>query len=234
MKNLIFFLVIIFSTQLTAFKHFVLISAPGSGKGTFSQHLVKKYGYMQICPGDILRDEIRKQTDLGKKIQPIVEAGDYVDKNVVWNLILDKLNEYLKQDKLFILDGFPREKASFEFLHSFLQEHNLVKEVCFVQLTIDDNVCIERILGRLVCPKCFMVYNCKSAKSEKQDICSNCENPLSQRTADTKAIAIKRLQFFHEHIEPIIELAKNFYKVEKINSDNSLEKLRETYEKLII
>jgi len=234
MKLHIFFLLILFTPNLATFKHFVLISAPGSGKGTFSQHMVKKYNYAHICPGDILRDEIRRQTDLGKKIQPIVENGDYVDRNVVWKLISDKLKQVLENGKPFLLDGFPREEDSFKFLHDFLQQHNLKEKVCFVQLTIDDEICIERILNRLVCTTCFMVYNTKSAQSNQQNICGNCESSLSKRTADTKEIAIKRLQFFHKRIEPLIELAKDFYTVEKINAHDSLLNLEKAYETLIV
>ncbi len=195
---------------------------------------MEKYGYKHICPGDIFRNKIRKQTTLGKKIQNIVEKGEYVDKKIVCNLISRKLKKILKQNKYFILDGFPRAKVSFEFLHKFFKEHNLTKDICFLQLLSDDKVCVKRILERLVCPTCFKVYNRGSAKSKHQKKCNNCETNLVTRKADTKKIAKKRLEYFHSVIEPLINLARNFYEVKIIKTECSLNKLKEKYEKLAI
>jgi len=232
-KKLIFLLIIFFSCQLAALKNFVLISAPGSGKGTFSQYLVEKYGYVHVCPGDMFRDEISRKTDFGKHIEPIVANGDYIDKTIVCKLMAAHLEKILEEGKKFILDGFPREEYSFNFLHNFFEKHSLTGDVCFLQFEADDDVCKERILGRVVCPQCFMVYNKESARIKESVVCDNCGSSLIARLADNQRIAEKRLRYFHSEIEPLLEMVKRFYEVIRIEAACSRSELEEKYVQLI-
>ena len=147
MKN-IFLACTLAATSLLAKNNFVLIAAPGTGKGTFSQHLVKTHGYVQICPGDIFRAEIEARTDLGKQIQPMVERGDYVDESIVCRLIGDRLSQALSVGKAFIIDGFPRSIVSLEFLQRLLEEKGVAISTLFVQFIAKDELCIDRIATR--------------------------------------------------------------------------------------
>jgi adenylate kinase len=119
LKKLLLLIYLLTIAPVLSIQNFVLISAPGSGKGTFSQYLIQKYNYIQICPGDLLRAEIVAQTDFGKKIQPIVEKGEYIDEEVTCQLITKHLIIAIQQNKPFIIDGFPRTKTSLEFLDNF-------------------------------------------------------------------------------------------------------------------
>ena len=233
MKKMIFLLTLFLGEQSFCFKNFVLISAPGSGKGTFSQYLVEKYDYAQICPGDIFRNEIKEQTELGKKIQPIVDRGDYVDEAIVCKLIADTLSKLIEQNKCFIVDGFPRSDVSFEFLYKFLSDKGLIKDTCLLQFLVNDQICMDRISERLVCTECFRVYNMSLVQPKEADKCDKCGTELSLRKADTKDIAKKRLDYFHTNIEPLISRAKKVYATKIINAETSLEALRSEYEKLI-
>jgi adenylate kinase len=219
------------STTLSGM-NFVLISAPGSGKGTFSQYMKEKHAYLQICPGDIFRNEIALGTELGKQIQPIVERGDYVDEDIVCNLMEKYIDEACDQNKNFILDGFPRSVFSFDFLHSLLERKGLVPTSCFVQFISSDEICVNRILDRLVCTNCFMVYNKQSKKPHCDTICDTCGSPLSMRDADTAEIAWKRLTYFHTNIEHLMKRAQDLYITIAIASDCSLDELEIHYEKL--
>lgn len=220
-------------TPLYARKNFILISAPGSGKGTFSQYLVQNHGYVQICPGDIFRSEIREQTALGKKIQPIVDRGDYVEEDIVCALIADNLLKAIKQQKQFIIDGFPRSEHSFIFLHKFLQENNLINDVCFLQFIAADQVCVQRILGRQICTECFKVYNLITMPAKSDTLCDDCGVPLVRRKADTESIVKNRLNYFHTHIEPLMRPALALYEIKYITTECSLEDLKATYDTLI-
>lgn len=231
MKNLILTSLILFNS-ISAYKNFVLISAPGSGKGTFSQYLVKKYGYVQICPGDIYRNEIASQTELGKKIQPIVEQGSYVQEEITFKIIAERLLKIIKQGKNFIIDGFPCSQKSFDFLHQFFKENNIVENVCFIQFVVDDNTCISRIMGRLVCSHCFKVFNTHLLTSKNQDKCDNCGYVLGQRKADIYQVAEKRLQYFHANIEPLMIIAKKLYNTVRI-TDLYIDDLLIKYDNLI-
>lgn len=233
MKKILVLFLCFFTQQLNGLKHFVLIAAPGSGKGTFSQYVTQKYGYVQICPGDIYRHEIQQQTKLGKRIQPIVDKGEYVDEETTRLLISQHLLAALEQNKCFIIDGFPRTKGSFQFLHDVLAQHGLSGDVCFIQFVASDECCMSRVSERLICTKCFHVYNIKSALSLDGCTCDGCGTTLTRRKADTDDIMVKRLIFFHTHIEPLMKMAAELYDTKIINTECSIEKLLEVYDALV-
>lgn len=215
-------------------RHFVLISAPGSGKGTFSQYLVEKYQYRQICLGDIFRNEIRLQTELGKKIQPIVEGGGYVDEGITCTLVSDAIDSCLRDNIPFIIDGFPRSTFSFLFLYNTLRERNIVDNVCIVQFIASDELCQERISHRCVCTNCCKVYNAVFLQPQEDGLCDTCSTPLSLRMADTTAIVKDRLHYFHENTEKLIVLAQDMYQVIKINAEKNITDLHEEYDQMVI
>lgn len=232
-KNILFFISLFFISSIQGLKHLVLISAPGSGKGTLSQYFVKKYGYVQVCPGDIFRGEINAQTELGKKIQPVVEKGEYVDETIVCDLIVNNIYKILSQNKYFILDGFPRSGVSFNYLYEFFKSNNLIGEVVFIQLLTSDEECVRRVLGRQVCENCFYVYNVISVKPNEQNKCDYCGEDLTKRKADTREIIEKRLTYFHSQIEPLMHTAQKLYKTKAIKTECSIEGLKVEYEKLV-
>lgn len=233
MKRLLVGILLILSLAIYGRKNFVLISAPGSGKGTFFQYLVENYGYIQICPGDIFRNEIRAQTELGKKIQPIVNRGEYIDERIVCKLIADGILSALKQKKGFIIDGFPRSTYSFDFLYRFLRDNDLINEVIFIQFIASDEQCVERISERSFCPDCCKVYNASFAQSKIENICDDCGIRLTVREADTIEIVQKRLHYFHEHIEPLMEQAQSMYEIKRIDTSCSIQDLKMQYDLLI-
>ncbi|MEX0849347.1 MAG: nucleoside monophosphate kinase [Candidatus Dependentiae bacterium] len=215
------------------YKNLVLISMPGSGKGTFSHYLTQNYNYVSISPGDIFRSEINKQTEFGKKIQPIIEKGDYVDEKSVRKIITDNILNIHKQKKLFILEGFPHSVESYEFLHNFFQDNNLLDKVCFVELKASDQTCIDRILMRQVCKNCSHIYNSASLPPAKPEICDCCQGELWTRQSDTKEIVQKRLDYFHTQAEPIKQAVKKNYPIKTIDTECSLENLPKVYNKCI-
>lgn len=215
-------------------QHFVLISAPGSGKGIFSQYMIKYHGYVQICPGDIFRKEILQQTELGKMIAPTVEAGDYVNEEIVCMLMQRYIEDALNQNKQFILDGFPRSENSLQFLLTFLVEKKMVDKISFLQLQTPDNVCKQRILGRYVCNACGQVDNKVQMKVNNNPKCSSCGETLALRPGDKETVIDKRLQHFHNTVEPLLEkLQHNGYLIKKINSDQELSTLKRIYNEII-
>ncbi|MFA5999094.1 MAG: nucleoside monophosphate kinase [Candidatus Babeliales bacterium] len=214
-------------------QHFVLISSPGSGKGTFSQYMTKKYGYVQICPGDLFRKEILQQSELGKIIEPIVQAGDYVDEQIVCKLMQKHLEQALIKNKPFILDGFPRSKNSLQFLLAFLASKQILKNVCFIQFHASDEVCKQRILGRYVCNACGQVDNAAKMETNDNPTCSSCGQALALRLGDKETVVTKRLQHFHTVIEPLLkDLENNGHTVKIINSVQELSTLERIYNEI--
>jgi len=230
--DVIFCIILSFSVGFEA-KHFVLMSAPGSGKGTFSQYLVEKHGYVQICAGDLFRHEIIQQTELGKKIQSIVESGQYVDEDITCELMSRHLLVALSEKKQFILDGFPRSEHSLNYIKKFFIEQNLCDEVCFVQLQASDSLCAKRILSRIVCNTCFRVYNAQFLSTSSQVNCEKCGALLSTRLGDREDVVFKRLKHFHDIVEPLLEVVRSEYCVYQINAEQSISRLQGIYDELI-
>lgn len=228
----IFFILCLLVNQALGIKNFVLISAPGSGKGTFSQYLCEKHGYVQICPGDIFRREIKARTELGKRVQSIVDRGDYVDEDTIWKIVKDNLTKAIHEKKGFVIDGFPHSKVSFDFLYTYFKEEELLGDVVFLQFAVDDDVCIKRVLSRQVCMSCSKVYNIISVPSKEKDTCE-CGAELSLRKTDTEPIIKKRLAHFHLNIEPVLKEAQEFCAVQKIEGERSLNDLKTEFVKLV-
>ncbi len=233
MRSLLLLLSLCVCNQTYSFKHFVLISAPGSGKGTLAQYLAETYNYVQVSPGDIFRHEVRLQTELGKQITPALTKGDLVDEEIVCALMEQHLIKILSQNKRFVLDGFPRSEHSFHFLNKFIQDHNLVHDVCFIQLLVNDEICLQRALERIICTHCFKVYNTSWVKPKINTTCDACGISLTARQADTEIPFRKRLEFFHASIKSLITMAQELYPTLIINGDTTLESLHHQYDQLV-
>ena len=196
--------------------------------------MTKKYGYVQICPGDIFRKEILQQTELGKVIAPIVQAGDYVDEQTVCTLMQHYLQQALDQNKPFILDGFPRSSHSLQFLLAFLTEKQITEDICFLQLDAPDEICKQRMLGRYVCNACGQVDNATKMKINDHPTCSSCGEILALRSGDKEIVIDKRLQHFHTVIEPLLQkLQQDGHAVKKIDSAQELSTIERIYDEII-
>ncbi len=232
MQRVVFFLILFSINSILCFKHMVLIGPPGSGKGTFSQYLVKSYGYAHICPGDIFRQEINAKTELGKKIKLTLQKGEYVSDDIVCSLISENIVKAVGQNKYFVIDGFPRSVSMFEFLNNFFQDHRLADQVVFVELVACDQTCIDRISTRLFCPKCLDVYNSVSVNPVQFNKCDCCKIDLSIRIDDADEIVKRRLIHYHKQIEPLIDVIKAFYNIETIETENYIKELELAYDKI--
>lgn len=211
----------------------VLVSAPGSGKGTLSQYLVERYGYEHICLGDMVRQEIAAQTALGIQAKPLLERGEYISDSVALDIIAPRIMSALSQHKPFILDGFPRSITSFSLLHVWFAKNCPEQSIQFVQLKVSDAVCIDRVLHRIVCGNCLKVYNTLSAKPLVSEVCDACGRALSMRSSDKAHIIEQRLRLFHEQIEPVIDRARHYYAVRVIRADQSLNELKNECDTLL-
>jgi adenylate kinase len=188
--------------------HFILIGPPGGGKGTFSSYLKKQFGYVQICPGDILRSHIKNNTDLGKQIKPIVEKGNYIDDEIVLQIIDESISDCLSRKVPFIIDGFPRSVSTMDALNAMFQQKNIAHLITFIQLQCPDDLCCQRIQERIVCFGCFEVYNTTTKKPLDPATCDVCKSQLEHRLGDSRENTFKRLDYFRKNIEPLMQDAK--------------------------
>lgn len=179
----------------------VLIGCPGAGKGTQAKKLSKHFDIAHISTGDLLREQIKLGTELGKKVAKIMDEGGLVSDDIVEAMIAERVKaEDCKNG--FILDGYPRNVSQANGLCAIIGE--LDKVICF---NVDDSVIVDRMVGRRGCPKCGAMYHIKYNPPKQEGICDECGEALIQRKDDTEETVINRLKVYHETTAPVI----NYY-----------------------
>ena len=203
--------------------NFIFLGAPGAGKGTMSDLLIKNYGITHISTGDILRQAIKDQTPVGKLAADFINKGELVPDNVIHDLIVDRLS----QDDIkngFLFDGYPRTEAQAIDLTDILNK--LDKKIdAVINLDIEDEELIKRITGRRLCPNCGEIYNiyCKAPLIE--GVCDNCSSALTQRKDDNVESLKERLNEYHKKTQPVIEHYKKMGLVKDINAKRKVEEI---------
>ncbi|MGP8096588.1 MAG: adenylate kinase [Steroidobacteraceae bacterium] len=183
----------------------VLLGAPGSGKGTQSQMLVKAYGVPQVSTGDLLREAVAKKTELGLRAKAAMDAGKLVDDDTVLGMIRERLAQ---PDALkgFILDGFPRNITQAEALERLLLELGQPLEAV-VLMNLDLGILFKRLTGRRICPDCGRVFNVYTTPPGTLPHCEKCGDMprLIQRPDDKEEVIGKRLEVFEAQTKPLIK-----------------------------
>ena len=181
----------------------IMLGAPGAGKGTFSAYLEEKYQIPHISTGDIFRENIKNNTELGAKAKTYMDKGELVPDELVVSLVVDRL---AKDDcaKGFILDGFPRTLPQADALTKALED---AESGIDYALNIDcpDEFIINRMAGRRVCPGCGASYHLVNVPPKKEGVCDVCGAELIQREDDNPETIANRLRVYHEQTQPLID-----------------------------
>lgn len=182
-----------------------MFGAPGAGKGTYASRLKEKLGAETIATGDIFRELIKENSELGKKVKVYVEKGLLVPDEVVIEVLKDRLNK-IPKDRGFILDGYPRTLEQAKTLATLTDIDVILK------LDVPDWLIVERLSSRRICKSCGAVYNTRFLKPKVEGVCDKCGGPLYQRSDDNPEVIKKRLQVYQEQSKPLIE----FFKEKKV------------------
>ena len=189
-------------------KNIIFLAPPAAGKGTLSEMLVEKYGYGHISTGDLLREEVKAGTDLGKEVDGLMKEGKYVPDELIIELIKNRISKSDCENG-YILDGFPRTKIQAEKYDELLKE--LGKDLGIViYINIDKDMAMKRACSRITCPKCGKIYNKYSDEMKpKQDgICDDCGSQLVQRADDSEETFVKRFEKKKKKTMPLYEYYK--------------------------
>ena len=182
----------------------VLLGAPGSGKGTQSQLLIKAYGVPQISTGDLLREARAKGSELGLRAKAAMDAGKLVDDDTVLGMIRERLSQ-ADARKGFILDGFPRNIAQAEALTKMLAELGTPLQ-SVVLLNLDLKILFKRLTGRRICENCNQVFNIyTSPPGMLTEKCGDGAHRLIQRDDDKEEVIGKRLDVYEAQTKPLIK-----------------------------
>ena len=180
----------------------ILFGPPGVGKGTQADNMVKNFNLHKISTGDMLRDEIKKNTDLSKKIKSIIDKGLLVSDETISDLIVKILSKKIYFNRL-IFDGYPRNLNQAKSLDLLVKKYNQ-KISCVLNLNIDKESIIKRILGRLVCAKCGLTFNKYFNPPQKKKYVCNLKY-LKTRLDDNKITIKNRLGVYTKKTLPILD-----------------------------
>ena len=181
----------------------VILGPPGAGKGTQAEYIVKRYNIPHISTGDIFRENIKNNTELGKKAKSYMDKGLLVPDDLVIALVEDRLNKDDAKEG-FLLDGFPRTVAQAVSLDSILDKND-DKLTKVINISVDPEILIERAVGRRVCKTCGMTYHVKFNPPKEEGVCDKDGTKLIQRNDDTEETVKTRISVYFDQTAPLID-----------------------------
>ena len=179
----------------------IMLGPPGAGKGTQATRIADAYDIPHISTGDIFRANVKGGTELGKKAQEYMDAGDLVPDEIVIGMVADRLGEDDARSG-FNLDGFPRTVPQAQALEELLAERGTPLDVV-LRLAVDEEEVIRRLTGRRTCSECGAVYHLEYEPPAEEGVCDRCGGKLQQRDDDSEEVVRNRLDVYHRQTEPL-------------------------------
>jgi adenylate kinase len=204
-------------------KFIVLLGPPGAGKGTQAQIISKTLNLAHISSGDIFRENLKKQTDLGKLAQTYMDRGALVPDDVTIAMIQERLSRPDCNNGA-LLDGFPRTPTQAKALDEMLSKTN--QEIdCVPYINVPSEVLIERLSGRWTCPTCGFVYHEKFNPPNEPGICDKDQSELYQRADDQEETVKKRIEVYLEQTSPLIDYYRESGLLIEVDGTQSIEQV---------
>ena len=205
----------------------ILLGAPGAGKGTQAELLVKKLSIPAISTGNMLREAMANGTELGKKAKQYMDEGALVPDELILGIVADRVAQSDCANG-FILDGVPRTLAQAEAL-----EAKGVRIDHVISIEVDDSAIESRMTGRRVCPKCGASYHIVANPPKKDGICDVCGSELIVRKDDAPETVRKRLEVYHASTEVLKDFYGKLGRLRTVNGSQSIEGANEDILKAI-
>ena len=200
----------------------IIVGPPGAGKGTQAVKIAEKHGLVHISTGDMLRAEIKKESELGKMAKSMIERGELVTDSVIIGMVKDRIAQPDCENG-FILDGFPRT----------IPQADALGEITELDAVVDIEVpaerLVERICSRRICPECGKSYNTTTHSDPK----CTCGATLVQRADDTVETVSNRIAVYEAQTRPLIEYYSERKLVRPIDGDQSIEAVEADIEKAL-
>jgi len=200
----------------------IMLGPPGAGKGTQARMIGEALNYPHISTGDMLREALKNETDLGKKARVFMDAGTLVPDELVNAIVAERL----AQDDCrrgFILDGYPRTIAQAECLQALFSRDRA--SVLTLGIEVADEVLIERLSSRWTCPSCGKMFNARQDPSKMNGRCDVCRTALVQRKDDSAEVIAERLQIYHRTTKPLVRYYRERGAYAKVNGDKPADEV---------
>ncbi len=207
----------------------LLLGAPGVGKGTQAQALMAAWQVPQVSTGDLIRDNIRLGTEIGRRFQQMVDAGVYVPDEVVNGMVAARV-EGPDCRRGYILDGFPRTLGQAEWLDGFLAGESSAEKTAeaalpliAVSIKVRYDELLRRITGRRIGPVSKRIYNIYTNPPRVPGVCDVDGEPLVQRPDDTEEVFAERMKTFDQQTAPVIDHYRGLGRFEEVDGEQAVE-----------
>ena len=181
----------------------LIMGAPGAGKGTYADSIKKHFGIPHISTGEIFREAMASDSEIGKIAKLYIDKGNLVPDEVTNEIVKKRLKEEDCSEG-FLFDGYPRTIAQAIAFDEMLKELNIKLDVV-VNIDVEDDIIVSRIINRRTCPSCGRGYNLVSLKPKMEGVCDDCGTPLYQRKDDNEETIKSRLEVYNRQTKPLIE-----------------------------
>ena len=210
----------------------ILLGPPGAGKGTQASRLVDEYGMVQLSTGDMLREAVKAQTEIGKQAEAVMKSGGLVSDEIVSGLIGDKLDS-LNADTSVIFDGYPRTAAQAHSLDEILEARGR-KLDHVIELEVDEDALVDRITGRFTCANCGEGYHDRYKLPKVDDTCDQCGgHDFKRRPDDNEATVRTRMAEYRAKTAPILPIYDERGLVTRVDGMANIDSVNDAIEAIL-
>jgi adenylate kinase len=181
----------------------ILLGPPGAGKGTQARRIAGQYGLRHLSTGDMLRDNIHRDTELARKAQPFINRGELVPDDIVLGMVQDRITQSDCASG-FILDGFPRTLPQAQGLERICRLYPS-GTTTVLNMAVRPELLVRRLVNRRICKVCGHIYNLVDRPPVRRDICDADGSELMQRPDDAEAVIRERIQTYERHSRPLVD-----------------------------
>ena len=196
----------------------IFFGPPGVGKGTHGDIVSKKFSIPKISTGELFREQIKQETQIGKKAKVFIDSGKYVPDEITMEMLKGRISKSDCKNG-FILDGFPRTMNQAEQLDK-MSKIDLV-----LSFNLSRESILDRLTGRWTCKNCQAIYHEKHQKPKKQGLCDKCGEKLYQREDQKKEVIEKRLEVYEKETKPLIEYYKKKGLLDDVYCEGKVEEV---------
>ena len=208
-------------------KKAILLGPPGAGKGTQASRLAEKLGVNLVSSGDLFREHLSRETELGIKARSFMNAGELVPDDVTIAMVM-KWVTAPDESAGFVLDGFPRSLGQAQALDAEMAERGGIDGVLYIIVSREELV--RRLGGRSICRNCQTPYHATSSPPSKDGVCDKCGGQLYEREDDKPEAVANRLEVYEKHTGPVVEHYRRTGVLTEIDGDASIEQVWQSLE----
>ncbi len=210
----------------------ILLGPPGAGKGTQANLLVEHHGMLQLSTGDMLRETRKADTELGRRVAAVMDAGELVSDEIVSAMIDAKLSD-MGDEVGAIFDGYPRTEAQAHSLDDILAKHGR-KLHHVIELAVDEDALVDRITGRFTCAKCGEGYHERHKQPAQQGVCDKCgSTEFKRRADDTEETVRTRMNEYRAKTAPILPIYDARGIVQRVDGMAAIDDVTTAIEKVL-